>query len=483
MLNDRIFKRQTIARNSIYTAVTEIVINVLSIFVAGYVAKQLGVLDYGRFVFAFAFVDIFTLFSNMGLHTVQVREIARDKANAPEFFGITLIIRIATAVLTFLAVSITISFLDYPLITKQVVWIAGLALVFNYIQDSCKAVFKAYETMHVMAVIHFAVNVVSMVLRVLVLYLGFGLLTLSWTIALVSTLAALVPYLILRHYFFKPVYSITMERSKHVIRLVMPFYFSLMFWVIYKRADILLLSFLGSEVDVGWYSAAFMLISRLAFISTAVVGATFPVISRLYKTDTPAAVRTYQKGLLLLFVISLPMAIGCFLGADKIIYLIFDRQYENSIAAFQIIAWTIPFVFLSQLMAGFLNAFGKERIVVRATATYVIANVLANLILIPKYGFMGAATSLLISENINLAAHWFCIRRCLYVSNFSIRYLSVVGAGLIMTGVLVLMPHVTIFIYVPAGALVYTVSILLLKAYPLADIPGLKALMFNHKNL
>ena len=93
-------QRQSIARNSIYTVVSQVIINVVGIFVVGYIAKKLGDVDYGKFVFVFAFVQTFSSVSNMGIHVVQMREIAKDKEKAPEFFGATLIFRVLFAVVT-----------------------------------------------------------------------------------------------------------------------------------------------------------------------------------------------------------------------------------------------------------------------------------------------------------------------------------------------------------------------------------------------
>lgn len=477
------FARQSIARNSIYTIASEVIINILAVFVAGYVARKLGVLDYGRFVFAFAFVDTFTLFTNMGVHTVQVREISKDKNGAPSLFGTTLVFRILSASLTFIVVAGVISFLDYPLITKQVVYIAGLALIFNYISDSCKAAFKAYETMQFIAVLSLVNSCISMILRVLVVYLGFGLLTLSWTIALISFISALLPYIVLRSILFKPVFTFNYQKLKSIFVLTLPFYFSMVFWVIYKRADVLLLSFLRSEKDVGWYSAGFMLISRLTFISSSVVSAIFPVISRLSKDKKAEAVKAYKGGLLMLFLIGSPIAIGCHMGAEKIIMLIYDSQYENTILVLQLLAWTVPFVFLGQLMVSMLNAFGKEKIVAKTTATYVTANIIANFILIPRYGFIGSSISLLISEFVNVTVNWICISYYLKVNSFSGKFINAIAAGGIMGGVLYFSLSYPILIFIGIGVLTYLVAIIALRAYPPRAVEQVKNMIIHNKTL
>ena len=52
-----------------------------------YTARYLGAEGFGILSFALAFTGIFGVFTNLGLSTLTVREVARDKSLASKYLG------------------------------------------------------------------------------------------------------------------------------------------------------------------------------------------------------------------------------------------------------------------------------------------------------------------------------------------------------------------------------------------------------------
>jgi len=481
----RFLKRQSIARNSLYGVSSQILINIISVFVSGYVATSLGDVDYGKFVFAFAFVQIFSSFSNTGIHVVQLREIARGKENMPEFFGATIIFRVFLAILTYGLIVLVISLLDYPIITKQIVCIAGLTLIFTYIADSCDAAFRGYEQIHFSAAINVTVTVFSISLRSLIIYLGFRLLMLSWSMAFISFISALLPYYILKKVFLKPKYILRLKVFREIFILILPFYLMNVFMMAYQRVDILLLSFLKGDAYVGWYNASAMLIWRSKFIAAAICGAIFPVMSRLStKANSFDEVqKVYQHGLLILFIIALPAAIGVNMLADEVIFLIYDKNFVNSIIVLKIMAFTIPMMYLSLHMQNALFTFSKEKLVTKMIAFYTLVNIVFNLILIPKFGCLGASISMVISQSFNFFLNIYYVRTVLKMRSFNVRFLKIAISGIIMGIAMYLSIATNLFISILIGFLSYFVALLGTRALPPDVIAQVRKMIFQNKNI
>ncbi len=66
-------------------------------------ARALGVRGFGVYSFAFAFAEMFAMTTDVGLHTILVREIARDREAAPQLLGGALLLKGLLAILSWLA--------------------------------------------------------------------------------------------------------------------------------------------------------------------------------------------------------------------------------------------------------------------------------------------------------------------------------------------------------------------------------------------
>jgi O-antigen/teichoic acid export membrane protein len=436
----------------------------VSIFVVGYIAKKLGDVDYGKYVFAFAFVQTFSSVSNMGIHVVQIREIAKDKEQAPEFFGATLIFRVIFAVITYLLIAVVISMFDYPDITKEIVYIAGLTLIFLYISDTCTATFRGYERMHYSAGINIGTTLFSMGMRTLVIYLGYRLLVLSWTTTLVSLVTAVVSYYFVRRDFFIPKLKLNVSKFKNIFALTLPFYAMHIFMDAYKRIDVVLLSFLKGDAHVGWYNAAAILVLRLVFLPSAISGAIFPVMTRLVADGKKQeAEDAYRNGLFILLLLACPISIGFYFFAEPIILLIYDEGFFRAIDVLKLLSLTIPMTFLTFHMQNALFSFGKEKIVTKVIASYTVLSVLLNLILIPKYGHVGAAMTACIAQTSNLLLNLYILKHNLKVRSFDRRTMKLLIASILTVAALVPVREGGFFLMLAAWGGSYSILLVVLR--------------------
>ena len=73
---------QRIAKNSLVLLASNIISKILGFFYLMYIARYLGAEGFGILSFALAFTGIFSVFSDLGLGPLTVREVARDKSLA-----------------------------------------------------------------------------------------------------------------------------------------------------------------------------------------------------------------------------------------------------------------------------------------------------------------------------------------------------------------------------------------------------------------
>ena len=71
--------RQSIFKNTFWLALEEVISKLLKLILIIYVARILGVTNYGKFIFALAFVSLFVIFSDFSLSIITTREVSRGK--------------------------------------------------------------------------------------------------------------------------------------------------------------------------------------------------------------------------------------------------------------------------------------------------------------------------------------------------------------------------------------------------------------------
>ena len=79
--------------------------------------------------------------------------------------------------------------------------------------------------------------------------------------------------------------------------------------------------------------------------------------------------------------------------------------------AFQVIIWSIPIGFVNSVTQYVLIAVNQQHFLTRAFVLGVVFNIVGNLILIPRLGYVGAALATILSEFVLLFPFYYAVRR------------------------------------------------------------------------
>jgi len=119
-----------VVKNSILLIVSPLILNFISIFVNGLIARKLGKADFGQFVFALTFVTMFGSITNLGLRAITIREIAEDVQHISTFVGKMLVLRCLLAFAAMVLLVVTVNVMGYTPETKMLVYYAALIILF-----------------------------------------------------------------------------------------------------------------------------------------------------------------------------------------------------------------------------------------------------------------------------------------------------------------------------------------------------------------
>src|SRR5207249_10573089 len=122
--------------------------------------------------------------------------------------------------------------------------------------------------------------------------------------------------------------------------------------------------------------------------------------------------RTTRLALKTLIALALPIAVGTTILADPLIRPVAgDAFLPHAALALQIPIWFVPFSFTNGLLQYVLISVNQQRFVTLAFVVAVVYNVTLNLILVPRWSYLGAAIVTVLSEIVLLGPFWFAVGR------------------------------------------------------------------------
>ena len=161
--------------------------------------------------------------------------------------------------------------------------------------------------------------------------------------------------------------------------------------IVLGQTDIVMLGAMRGAHDVGLYAAAYRLSYLVIYVTYAAEVILAPVISRMYVNGENIRLqKIITRAVRISFFSVLPFGLVlCFLGGELL--GIFGHEFRGAEAALIILAVGRLLEVSLGSSALLLPMTGHERTVAKVLSSFVVANILLNAILIPRYGLEGAA--------------------------------------------------------------------------------------------
>lgn len=448
-----------VVANAAYLLATNayrILLNMAIFFV---IARLLGAEELGRYAFALSYATLFSVAVHLGLNDLLIRQVAVNKAEAPVYFTVALLVKIVMGVLVTAATAITIGVSGKPSAVQELVLAAALttSLVAG-IETIVVAFFYAYERMSYVMILGVLRVSLNAVVGLGAAFAGFGARGILWGfLAVEVVVAAFAFYWVWRRLgvrFVRPparFFPTMLWRS-------LPFGLNGVFITIYMQLHYSLLSFFRGDEATGQYAAAAKLVTFLCFIPSALTQALYPYLSRLAAGEGEGPRRPAVLSMRYLALVSLPAALYLAWRAEVVVSLLYGNEYAAAAELLRILALTLPFVFFSYPTAVALNALRRERANTAVAAGSAAVNVACNLLLVPGLGPVGAALAFLATESSQSVARLGLLRlfagplRLLRTLLPAAVPVAAVAAAMFLTGALPLYVELPLLAAVYVGA-------------------------------
>lgn len=386
---------QTIAKNTSVLLISDIISKILALFYIMLIARYLGASGFGIIAFATAFTGLFAVLSDIGLGTLTIREVAKDKSLAGKYVNNLLSIKLILTVVTFGLIVLTINLMDYPDQTVMVVYFMGGTVICMAFTQVFNSLFQAFERMEYIAIGTIIHSVATLSGALLVIHLGFGVIEFALVYLISSALMLGYSLLVFVTKFLTPKFNMEFSFWKWLLEEGWPFGLFIIIGIVATRIDIIMLSAMKGDEIVGWYQAAVTIVVTLQFIPSAVINSFYPKLSVYHGRNEPLE-NLAQKMNRVLFAIALLLTMGTFVFASRVIPFVYGSGFNESIILLQILS---VYLFVTYIPADgvVLNAIHKQKLKFYAGVAMIITNVVLNLIFIPKYGAIAAACTTIFS--------------------------------------------------------------------------------------
>jgi O-antigen/teichoic acid export membrane protein/O-antigen ligase len=394
--------RRGVARGSGLNLVGAICSQSALFLILAVLALRLGKADVGRYVECYAMLSLLGLLSLSGFRAALTRFVAvhladRDpgRLRGTVRLGLSLTLAGSTTIgLVLVLASAQIAGLFHDPSLRSGIILVALTLPASTFEDMALAATQGWRSQKAFALIGWIFDPMSrLLLTTVVVLLGGGLTGALCALVASSWSGAILAGLALRRRMD------TVPVAAAVVEFRQIFNFSLISWVSSLAttgliwADTLLLGNLSTQENVGTYSIATRLVTLAVFVMAPIQAAFSPHIAHLWHVgDRPGIARTFGTANRWIMWLSTPAFI---------LLLVFPRDLLQFFGhGFATGATVTAILAIGQMMSAaagpcgtLLNMSGRVALSMIDNVAVLVGNIALNLLLIPRYGIVGAAVA------------------------------------------------------------------------------------------
>lgn len=418
----------------------------IGILTMGMIARHLGPDAFGQYAYILAFVTISEVTAGMGVPMIFCREVAKDKAKAPQLLAAGLVLQSTLSAVTLGVLSIVFYAITA---SKQIFYVALICVVaelFKFLGRFFWAVYQAYERMGFGTLQTFITQTLYLLLVIVAIAFDVGLKGIFGALLGAHLIGCIFAYVLVTRLFAKPEYREVKSLSKFLFKESYPLAIRGIARKFDLRAGVLILAAMRSKFDVGMFTGPHKIILNLMFIGESSSQALFPVLSRLKERPGSSLNLAYEKSLKFSLVLGLSLAIFLSTFADPIVTLVLGKDYVQAGPALGILAWCIVPLFLTSFLEKILVVGDKQFLTVVGMGIALGLNVLLNILLIPRMGYIGSCIAALVAEMAPVCFGIYFILRHLGLKVFLPDIIKPLLAGLLTYGILSMLNGVHILL-------------------------------------
>jgi O-antigen/teichoic acid export membrane protein len=398
---------ERISGNALALLAMQVGSRLLTLALTAQLARTVGVAGLGRYLLALTVQAIVLAVADLGLTTLATRELARPRPQAEEerFLGLVYSLKLATALMGTLLMAAAVGPLFGPA-RRWALAVAALSLPFEAHLTASVALMKGRQRMGISSLLQLGVRAVATFGGMGLIVLGGDEVAALGAYAVANLLGAAAAIQVLRRWGLRPCWRLPRDETRTTLSEAFPFAATGIASMLYRRIDLLLLSYWWGDVSSGLYGAAYRLWEAMSMVTASLLDALFPELARMAGDASlrPLLEGLYRRAQRVLLALSLSLTGAFFWAAPWLLALVYGRDVAGPE-----IAWLLRLLVLMLPLGAFylldghlLYALGQQRRVTSAMVTVTLLNMAANGVAVWQWGMWGAVGVALLSETVLL---------------------------------------------------------------------------------
>jgi O-antigen/teichoic acid export membrane protein/glycosyltransferase involved in cell wall biosynthesis len=432
--------------------------------------RGLSAAGYGTYAFFYSLIPILSSASDAGIGIVATREMARRPDMARTLHGDAILMKLALAATlsgAVLAVSgVTLDRAQWlPLV------VVVIAAFLDFSQDPSVWALRARERLDLEGALVMTSQLVWIALLALGVAFHWGLVPLLAAAPVAYALRTLVGAAIVGRNGRGPRFAPARARWAAHLAQGWPFGLAMFVAVVYGRIGVLVLKAFSVPAEIACFNVAYLLSQPLGFIASSLGLALFPALARQARGDEAGVRTSLGHTVRIQMLIAFPLSVAVALLADPIIAVLFHgRGFEPAANALRVMCGGLVLIFFNLVARYALTALDRQASYLRAVALGLVLNVAVCLVLVPRWGALGACAAFLAAEAVITVGCLRALRGVLPLAGVARDAVRPLAAAAAMAAVGIGLRAFNPWLAAVAGGVVYATLLVLSGALRAADM-------------
>jgi O-antigen/teichoic acid export membrane protein len=365
-----------------------------------YVGRKLGTTEFGVLNVAISTTYILgVLFLDPGLNLATIQLLISEEEPNDRTASTVLSFKLLAYPLMVTAMWVLNRAFSERLPPFPILLLASLFILFTAIFEYFCSVTNAYHRMDLEAYLKIFNRVCIIVLGIICLRNG-HILGVLWALVVGTFAACVLAFFVLREHIVRIHLSWDNQIIRKALRAGIPIAGTLIVGTIYLKWDLLVLTYFAiGKQQIGWYAGAFKIVEAFSALPSLLGAALFPLIFRL-RTENPVALdRLLNATIKAVLLFSIPIAATISLFSRQITAFVYGNSFLPGAGVLAVLIWCIVPIFLYFYLMFVNVAAGQAKTNLWAGCLALAAGLTANVVLVPRLGYIGAAWSALIANS------------------------------------------------------------------------------------
>lgn len=368
------------------------------------VQNVVGAEDYGLFYALFNFTFLFNIILDLGISNFNSRNIAQNKHLLTKHFSGIIMLRLLLSAVYFLFTLTIGAFIGYGnehlpflllLLGNQVLISFILYLRSNltglhlFRTDSIISVLDRFLMIIICGALLWG-NITEEVFKIEWFIYSH---TIAYAITFIIALLIVASKAKFQKLHWNPLFLLVVMKQSY------PFALLILLMTFYSRIDSVMLERIlpDGAFESGIYAQAFRILDAVNIVAYLFTGLLLPIFARMLKLKERID-KLVKLSFSLLFVPSVTFAIISFVYSYEIMDLLYHEHVEESGNVYKILMFSFIAICTTYVFGTLITASGDLKKLNYTALAAVALNVILNILLIPRYGALGAATASVITQ-------------------------------------------------------------------------------------